>query len=73
MIDNGYWSFDNTNLVTNTIPSGRDHTKVPLNEVEFWMQIYDLTSGFTLESVGKQLGNFFGSFVMYDMSNNSSI
>lgn len=25
------------------------------------------------ESVGKQLGNFFGSFVMYDSSNNASI
>lgn len=48
-------------------------SKVPLNEVEFWIQIYDLPSGYMAESVGKQLGNFFGSFVAYDLSNNTSI
>ncbi|XP_074328295.1 uncharacterized protein At4g02000-like [Apium graveolens] len=72
MMNNGPWSFDNAILVTNTIPARGDLTKVPLNEVEFWIQIYDLPSGYMAESVGKQLGNFFGSFVSYDLSNNTS-
>lgn len=73
MISNGPWSLDNATLVTNTIPVGGDPTKVPLNEVEFWIQIYDFPSGYMTESVGKQLGNFFGSFVSYDLSNNANI
>lgn len=73
MMNNGPWSFDNAMLITSVIPTGEDPTKVPLNEVEFWIQIYDLPPGFMAESIGKQLGNFFGSFVSYDSSNNTSI
>nr|XP_017245464.1 PREDICTED: uncharacterized protein LOC108217127 [Daucus carota subsp. sativus] len=73
MMNNGPWTFDNAILVTNTIPAGGDPTKVPLNEVEFWVQIYDLPTSFMTEAVGRQLGNFFGKFVLYDSSNNSSI
>ncbi|XP_074342938.1 uncharacterized protein LOC141680674 [Apium graveolens] len=73
MVKNGSWSFDNATLVTNTSPAGGDPTKVSLNEVEFWVQIYDLPSGYMAEPVGEQLGNFFGSFVSYDLSNNESI
>lgn len=73
MVNNGPWSFDNTMLVTSVIPVGEDPLKVDLNEIDFWIQIYDLPSGFMTESVGKQLGNFFGSFVLYDPSNNASI
>lgn len=73
MMANGPWSFDNAILVTSTIPSGGDPIKVQLNEVEFWIQIYGLPSGFMTEAVGWQLGNFFGSFVSYDQSNNASI
>lgn len=72
-MNNGPWSFDNAILVTGIIPAGGDPTKVPLNEVEFWIQLYSIPSGLMIESVGKHLGNFFGSFVMYDASNNASI
>lgn len=44
-----------------------------LFEVEFLIQVYDLPVGYMSESIGKQLGNFFGTFVHYDSSNNSSI
>lgn len=53
MISNSPWSFDNALLVTNTIPNGGDPTKVPLNEVEFWVQIYDLPTSYMEESVRK--------------------
>lgn len=73
MMNNGPWSFDNATLVTSKIPAGEDPTKVQLNEIEFWIQIYGLPSGFMTEAVGKQLGNFFGTFVSYDPSNSASI
>lgn len=73
VMSNGPWTFDHAMLVTNVIQLGEDPTKITLNEVEFWIQIYDLPSGYMYEPVGKQLGNFFGRFVLYDPSNNSSI
>lgn len=57
MMNNGPWSVDNATLVTSTIQKGGDSTKVQLNEVEFWIQIYNLQRGFMSESIGKQLGN----------------
>lgn len=45
---------------------------MPLVEVDFWIQIYDLPVGYMSEVVSKQLGNFFRSFLQYDSKNNSS-
>ncbi|XP_063942974.1 uncharacterized protein LOC135150542 [Daucus carota subsp. sativus] len=73
VVKGGPWSFDGAILVFNTVGNGEDPTKVLLNEVEFWIQIYDLPVGYMSESIGKQLGNFFGTFVQYDSSNNKSI
>lgn len=44
-----------------------------LFKVEFWIQIHDLPVGYMTEFVGKQLDNFFGTFLQYDSKNNSSI
>lgn len=73
MLNNGPWSFDGAMLVTNGIQVGEDPLMVPLNDIDFWIQIHHLPSGFMVDSVGKQLGNFFGKFLEYDQSNNSSI
>ncbi|XP_074376886.1 uncharacterized protein LOC141718404 [Apium graveolens] len=71
--NDGPWYFDNVLLVLNVISPGEDPTKVPLFEIDFWIQIYNLPVGYMLEAVEKQLGNFFGSFFEYDSNNNSSI
>lgn len=55
------------------IVAGEDPLKVPLWLLNIWIQIHDLPMGFMMESVGKQLGNFFGVLLEYDMKNNSSI
>lgn len=55
------------------IKIGEDPTKVALVELEFWIQIYDLLVGYMSEAVGKQLGNFFGTFIEYDAKNNAGI
>lgn len=71
VLNNGSWTFDSAVLVMNVIKAGEDPVKVTLNEVEFWIQIYDLPVGYMTEMMGKQLGNFFGTFVHYDAKNNS--
>lgn len=73
MLSNGPWSFDGAMLIVNLINAGEDPATVPLNEMEIWIQIYNLLVGFMSESVGKQYGNFFGRFISYDPNNNSSI
>lgn len=73
VIKGGPWSFDNTLLVFNVIKQGEDPVEVPLVEVDFWIQIHNLPVGYMTEAVGKQLRNFFGSFIQYDSNNNSSI
>lgn len=69
VLNNGPWSFDNVMLVLKSIKMGEDPVKVPLNEIDFWIQIYDLPTGFMTE----QVENFFGSFILYDPNNNKSI
>lgn len=69
----GPWSFDNALLVLNATKPGEDLIKVALVEVDFWIQVYDLPIGYMTETVGKHLGNFFGTFIAYDANNNSSI
>lgn len=73
VVSNGPWTFDNVLLVSSIIKAGEDPVKVPLHEVDFWIQIHNLPVGYMSEVVGKQLGNFFGSFLEYDARNNSSI
>lgn len=70
--NSGLWSFDNA-LVLKVIKPGEDPTKVPLVEIDFWIQIYDLPVSYMSKVVGKQLDNFFGSFFKYDSNNSSSI
>lgn len=73
VVSSGPWTFDGALLVLNYIKSGEEPSRVPLFEVDFWIQIHDLPVGYMSEAVGKQLGNFFGSFLQYDSKNNSSI
>lgn len=53
VLNGGFWSFDNSLMVTSNIKHGEDPTKVPLVEIDFWVQIYDLPIGYMSESVGK--------------------
>ncbi|XP_074352720.1 uncharacterized protein LOC141691867 [Apium graveolens] len=69
----GPWSFDNAMLAISKIPQGEEPLNVPLWSLEIWIQIHDLPKGFMSEAVGRQLGDFFGEFMEYDMKNNSSI
>lgn len=69
----GPWSFDNTMLCLDIIPPGEDPLKVDLWFLNIWIQVHDLPAGFMSEKVGKQLGNFFGEFLLYDVKNDTSI
>ncbi|MBA0576239.1 hypothetical protein Golob_023848 [Gossypium lobatum] len=60
------WTFNNHLLVFHHLKQGEDPLEVDLLYTEFWVQIYNLPSGFFTESIAKQFGDFIGVFVEYD-------
>lgn len=72
-MNGGPWSFDGAMLVLNRVGNGEDPLEVPLTNLQFWIQLYGVPPGLMTEAAGRQLGNFFGSFISYDPNNNSSI
>lgn len=73
VVRGGPWSFDNAILILAEIPMGEEPLRVPLWHINIWIQIFDLSSGFMTEGVGKQLRDFFGEFLEYDQKNNTSL
>ncbi|CAN0885601.1 hypothetical protein LINGRAHAP2_LOCUS15161 [Linum grandiflorum] len=69
VLDGGPWTFDQNLLALHSLVPGDDLTQVPLHDVDFWILVYGLTAEFYSEVVGKALGNFLGSFVLYDETN----
>ncbi|MBA0808307.1 hypothetical protein Gohar_024058, partial [Gossypium harknessii] len=50
------------------IQPGESPSLVPLNLLEFWVQIHDLPSGLMTKSMAKQFGAFLGQFIDYNTS-----
>ncbi|MBA0653420.1 hypothetical protein Goklo_020599 [Gossypium klotzschianum] len=44
-------------------PSFASSLQVPLFFAEFWVQIHNLSGGFTSEGMARQLGDFIGKFM----------
>ena len=66
----GPWTYDNHLLILHWIQPAEYPNQIPLNSIDIWVQNFDLPSSCMSESVGKQLGNYIGSFLEYDTSNN---
>lgn len=54
------------------LAGNEDPHHVQLNTVDIWVQVYDLPNGMYSEKILQDIGNYIGSFVMVDGSNNSS-
>ncbi|KAL8473720.1 hypothetical protein ACS0TY_030534 [Phlomoides rotata] len=66
------WFFNNHPLIIHLLRKGEHQLWVSLNNLPFWVHIYDLPHGFISEKVGIQLGNFLGKFLEYDKSNHGA-
>lgn len=69
----GPWSFDNAMLAPEKVGVRENSAKVIPCFLNIWIQLYNFSMGYMLETVGKQMGNFFGEFLEYDAKNNTSI
>ncbi|KAK5818581.1 hypothetical protein PVK06_023523 [Gossypium arboreum] len=63
----GPWNFNSHLLIMHQLKDGDEPMVVPLFTVDFWVLIHDLPDGFMPEMVAKQLGNFIGVFLEYDV------
>lgn len=71
--EGGPWSFDNHLLVLGRVQIGTRLFNVSLFHVAFSLQIHNLLLGFMTSSVGTHLGNYIGTFMEYDKSNNMNL
>jgi len=72
ILKKGPWYFDNNLQILNTLPDNTPAQSVPLQSVPFWVRIHDVLVGFMTERVGKDLGNFIGEFLEYDVKNSAN-
>lgn len=61
------WTFNNHLLIIHRLFEGGDPLKVPLIFVPFQVQVHDVPPRFLYEVLVKQLGNFIGRFLKYDI------
>ncbi|AES91031.2 DUF4283 domain protein [Medicago truncatula] len=60
ILDEGSWLYDNFHIVMDRIAPGVVPSFVPLNHINFWVQVHGLPLGFIQPKVGQGLGCFLG-------------
>lgn len=68
VIDGGPWSFEQAMLVYHQVKDGEDPTAVPLQQVDMWVQVYDIPRGFLSENILKSVGSSIGTYIKSDPS-----
>lgn len=66
VIDGGPWSFEQAMLVYHQVKEGEDPLTLKLQELEIWVQIYDIPRGFLSEGILKSVGSSIGRYVQSD-------
>lgn len=66
VIDGGPWSFKQAMPVFRQVIPGKDPVMVSLNEIDIWVQVYDIPQGFLSESIMRSVGSAIGRYVKSD-------
>ena len=69
VINGGPWTFDQHLFVFEPLQQDSNPHSVVLNYADFWVQVYDLCTGYISEQVVKAIGNYIGQFVYSDPKN----
>lgn len=67
--EGGPWLFDSHPLILHKLQVGDIPSSVELNKLTFLVQIHNIPHGYFTERVGCSLGNYIGTFLLYDESN----
>lgn len=60
VIDGGPWSFEQAMLIVNQVQGNKDPNTINLQEMEVWVQVYDLPRGCMSENILKSVGTSLG-------------
>lgn len=63
------WSFNRKAMIMRRLKDGENPRSVILNNMELWVQVYDLRVGFMTEKILTEIGNSMGGFVSSCPSN----
>lgn len=69
IVEGGPWSFEQGMLVYKQIEGDEDPKTVTLNEIDIWVQVYDVPKGFVSEPILQSIANTIGVFVKSDPAN----
>lgn len=63
VMEGSLWSFNRKPLIISRMKEGEVRRSISLNNLDLWVQVYDLRVGFMSERVLKEVGNYIGVFV----------
>ena len=63
VIEGGPWAFEQATLMLHQLEMGEDPCNVKMQEVEMWVQVYDIPRGFLSEAIMRSIGASLGKFV----------
>lgn len=63
VIEGGPWSFEQAMLVFHQVAPGEDPLLAKLQEVDIWVQIYDIPHGFLSENILRSVGSAIGRYI----------
>lgn len=69
VLEGGPWAFEQNMLVYKQVQETEDPHLVSLNEVDIWVQVHDIPSGFISETILKGVGAYVGQYVKSDPAN----
>lgn len=69
VVEGGPWSFEQANLVFHQLEKSEDPYRVALQDMEIWVQVYDIPRGFLSKNILKRVGASIGKYVKSDPAN----
>ncbi|KAM6543328.1 hypothetical protein CsatB_007775 [Cannabis sativa] len=73
VIEGSPWTFDRAPLIMERVSHGVNPRTIPLNKIELWVQLHNLSIGFMSEKVIRGVGNYIGTFIKSDPNNFSGV
>ncbi|KAM6592919.1 hypothetical protein CsatA_000622 [Cannabis sativa] len=73
VIEGSPWTFDRAPLIMERVSHGVNPITIPLNKIELWVQLHNLSIGFMSEKVIRGVGNYIGTFIKSDPNNFSRV
>lgn len=69
VIKGSLWTFGRFQLVFVRLLPGDDSRSIPINKIDLWVQLHNMSPGFMSQRVVQDIGNYIGEYVESDVNN----